>query len=180
MKEKQVLNAKDIERSLSRIAHEILEKAPEGEPLGFIGVHTRGVPVAQRLHKLVSEFDPQREVLPVGMLDISFHRDDIHKGIHEPKVTDVPFDVNDKLVILADDVVYTGRTVRAALNAMLDLGRTRAIRLAALVDRGHRQLPIRADYVGKNLPTSSDEKVRVRLNEIDGEEGVWIEAPEAA
>lgn len=173
-----ILDEQAIERSWKRVAHEVLERNPDPIPIGFIGIQTRGVALAQRLHSLCHHFDPQRPTLPPGKLDISFHRDDINQSIAIPKETDIPFDINDQQIVLVDDVLFTGRTVRAALNAMLDLGRTRGIQLAVLVDRGHRQLPIRADYVGKNIPTSKQQNIVVRLKEFDKEEkeAVWVAA----
>lgn len=172
MQNKIVLDSKAIERALNRIAHEILESVPEGLPLGFIGVQTRGVFLANRLNDLCAKFDPERPQLPPGKLDISFHRDDISTKLPVPKETDVPFDLNDQVIVLVDDVLYTGRTVNAALNALVDFGRPKMIRLAVLIDRGHRELPIRADFVGKNLPTSHKESVRVHLQEEDGRDEV--------
>lgn len=174
---KKILDSAAVERSLKRIAHEILEQGAfsqekESPTLAFIGLHTRGVPLAQRLARLVEQFGGIQA--PVGTLDISFHRDDTDRTIQVPKSTEVPFDVNGKIIILVDDVLYTGRTIRAALNAMIDLGRSEAIQLAVLVDRGHRQLPIRPDYVGKNVPTAEDERVVVRLKEIDGKDEVLL------
>jgi pyrimidine operon attenuation protein / uracil phosphoribosyltransferase len=171
---KTVLDAKAIERALNRIAHEILESIPDTQPLGFIGIHTRGIPLAQRLHVLCAKFEPDRPILKPGKLDISFHRDDLSQALPVPKETEIPFDITDQIIILVDDVLYTGRTVSAALNALVDLGRPRVTRLAVLVDRGHRELPIRADYVGKNLPTSLEQSVRVQLAEVDGQDEVVI------
>jgi pyrimidine operon attenuation protein / uracil phosphoribosyltransferase len=167
-----VLDAKAIERALNRIAHEILESVPDTFPLGFIGIHTRGIPLAVRLQSLCARFEPSRPVLPAGKLDITFHRDDLSKSLPLPKETDVPFDINNQMIILVDDVLFTGRTVSAALNALVDLGRPQATRLAVLVDRGHRELPIRADYVGKNLPTALAQAVKVHLVETDGTDEV--------
>jgi pyrimidine operon attenuation protein/uracil phosphoribosyltransferase len=175
MAEHKVLNAGDMERSLLRIAHEILEHNPDISKLRFIGIHTRGIPLARRLSGFLKNIDGIHPPPPVGELDISFHRDDIDRVISVPKATVVPFDIDDRVVILVDDVLSTGRTVRAALNAMIDLGRSRAIQLAVLVDRGHRQLPIRPDYVGKNLPTGPLDNVRVKLREVDGEDCVIVE-----
>ena len=175
MSESVILDEEGLRRCLNRMAHEIIEQNPSDIPLGFIGLHTRGVPIAKRLRDLVSEFDPQRTVHEVGELDITFHRDDIKDELVLPKGTEIPFDVEGQIVVLVDDVLYTGRTVRAALNAMIDLGRTRAIRLAILVDRGHRELPIRADYVGKNVPTAQNERILVRLQETDGQDSVLLE-----
>ncbi|MEO0452884.1 MAG: bifunctional pyr operon transcriptional regulator/uracil phosphoribosyltransferase PyrR [Verrucomicrobiota bacterium] len=174
MTERQILDAGAIERTLKRIAHEILERNPSDISLGLIGIQTRGVPLAKRLHRFIQSIEPDRQIKEVGSLDISFHRDDMGSNLHVPKDTNVPFPVDGQRVILIDDVFYTGRTVRAAMNALLDLGRTESIQLAVLVDRGHRQLPIRADYVGKNIPTSGQEKVYCRLEEYDGHDEVSI------
>ncbi|MEM9399001.1 MAG: bifunctional pyr operon transcriptional regulator/uracil phosphoribosyltransferase PyrR [Verrucomicrobiota bacterium] len=169
-----LLDEEGLRRCLQRMAHEIIEQTPADTPLGFIGLHTRGVPLAKRLREMVLTFDPNRDLPPAGQLDITFHRDDIGESVALPKGTEVLFDINDRIVVLVDDVLKTGRTVRAALNAMIDLGRTRAIRLAILVDRGHRELPIRADYVGKNIPTSLVDKVQVRVKEIDEKDVVML------
>ncbi|MDR2463342.1 MAG: bifunctional pyr operon transcriptional regulator/uracil phosphoribosyltransferase PyrR [Verrucomicrobiales bacterium] len=171
---KVVMDAAAIDRSLNRLAHEILERSPEGAALGFVGIHTRGVPLAERLAALIKKFDPSRRTLPAGQLDISFHRDDFERAKPAPKITEVPFDLDQEHVILVDDVLFTGRSVRAALNALVDIGRAKTVRLAVLVDRGHRQLPIRADYVGKNIPTAEDEEVTVRLSETDGIDEVSV------
>jgi len=160
-----VWDAAAISRSLNRLAHEILERNSPSAQLAFVGIHTRGVPLARRLHALVQRFDPTRQLPEPGSLDISFHRDDLAAPL--PKDTDIRFPLDDMTVILVDDVLYTGRTIRAALNALTDLGRPRAIQLAVLVDRGHRELPIRADYVGKNLPTARSQTVQVLLQETD-------------
>lgn len=174
MNERQIMDAGAIERTWKRIAHEILERNPGGDPLGLIGIHTRGVPLANRLLKLFQSIEPERVHHPVGELDISFHRDDVENHLPVPKSTDIPFDIDGQKIILVDDVFFTGRSVRAAMNALLDVGRTSSIQLAVLVDRGHRELPIRADYVGKNIPTAIDEKVRCRLQECDGKDEVVI------
>lgn len=171
---RKVLDGGDIERSLRRIAHEILERNRGSDDITLVGVHTRGVPLAARLRDSLEEFAGVR--VPLGTLDIGLYRDDLDM---RPKTelgpTEVPT-IDDAVVVLVDDVLYTGRTSRAALDALADLGRPRAVQLAALIDRGHRELPIRADYVGKNLPTSPSERVMVRLEETDDdEEGVWLE-----
>lgn len=171
----QVLDQAAIDRSLKRVAHEIIEHNSDASSLGFIGIHTRGVPLAHRLAKWVGEFSNVKEPLVVGQLDISFHRDDTDRSIAVPKSTEVPFDIDGKALILVDDVLYTGRTIRAALNALIDLGRAKEIQLAVLIDRGHRELPIRADYVGKSIPTAGNERVVVRLKEIDGKDEVLLE-----
>jgi pyrimidine operon attenuation protein/uracil phosphoribosyltransferase len=169
----EILSKDGLDRSLRRIAHEILERnAPSLEGLALVGVLTRGVPLARRIAENVRHFEGLE--VPVGTLDITLHRDDREKRGKYPEVrgSHVPFDVTGKTVVLVDDVLYTGRTARAAMDALLELGRPAAVRLAILVDRGHRELPIRADHVGKNVPTSREESVRVRLVETDGEDGV--------
>jgi pyrimidine operon attenuation protein/uracil phosphoribosyltransferase len=162
-----------MNRSLRRISHEILERnASSLNDLALVGVLTRGAPLAKRIAKNIEHFEGLK--VPVGALDITLHRDDRKVGGGEPTVrrSHIPFDVAGKTVVLVDDVLYTGRTARAAMDALLELGRPAAIRLAVLVDRGHRELPIRADYVGKNVPTSREETVCVSLNEADGDERV--------
>jgi pyrimidine operon attenuation protein / uracil phosphoribosyltransferase len=169
----EVLSKDGIDRSLRRISHEILERnASSLNNLALVGVLTRGVPLAHRIARNIEHFESLE--VPVGSLDITLHRDDRDPAEEEPRVREsrIPFDVAGKTVVLVDDVLYTGRTARAAMDALLELGRPAAIRLAILVDRGHRELPIRADHVGKNVPTSRAETVRVRLVETDGEEGV--------
>ena len=169
----EILSKDGIDRSLRRIAHEILERnASSLEGLALVGVLTRGAPLARRIADNVRHFEGLE--VPVGALDITLHRDDREERGEYPEVrgSHVPFDVTGKTVVLVDDVLYTGRTARAAMDALLELGRPAAIRLAILVDRGHRELPIRADHVGKNVPTSREESVRVRLVETDGEDGV--------
>ena len=169
----EVLSKDGIDRSLRRISHEILERnASSLNDLALVGVLTRGVPLAHRIARNIEHFESLE--VPVGSLDITLHRDDRDPADEEPRVREsrIPFGVAGKMVVLVDDVLYTGRTARAAMDALLELGRPAAIRLAILVDRGHRELPIRADHVGKNVPTSRAETVRVRLVETDGEEGV--------
>ena len=169
----KVLTPDGIDRSLRRISHEILERnASNLDGLALVGVLTRGVPLARRISENVRLFEGLD--VPVGSLDITLHRDDL--AGEEPKVrgSHVPFEVAGSAVVLVDDVLFTGRTARAAMDALLELGRPAAIRLAILVDRGHRELPIRADYVGKNVPTSRDERVLVNLTETDGEDGVIV------
>jgi pyrimidine operon attenuation protein/uracil phosphoribosyltransferase len=174
MKEKAlILNEIDIERVLKRISHEILEKNKGSGNLVFIGIQKRGVPLAARIAKNIDELEGYTS--EIGKLDITFYRDDIAKKINpEVEKTDLPFDVDDMDVILVDDVLFTGRTVRAALDAIIDFGRPRTIQLVVLVDRGHRQLPIRADYVGKNIPTALNETILVQLTETDGKDRVTI------
>ena len=170
-----LLDALAIERALTRMAHEVVEHNPAADALAFVGIRTHGVPLAQRLAKRVGTI-VQRE-LPVGELDISMHRDDLALREELPKVglSNVPFDVTGKELVLVDDVLFTGRSIRAAMDEIADFGRAQRIQLAVLVDRGHRELPIRPDYVGKNAPTSRDERVRVRLTEVDGRDEVVIE-----
>ncbi|HJQ91756.1 MAG TPA: bifunctional pyr operon transcriptional regulator/uracil phosphoribosyltransferase PyrR [Acidimicrobiia bacterium] len=175
----QVMNGQDIQRAVRRIAHEILERHRGAESVVIIGIHTRGVHLARLLGELIAEFEGVE--VPVGELDIADYRDDRGlRPLHGAAVTQIPADISDRSVVVVDDVLYTGRTVRAALDALSDLGRARQTELAVLVDRGHRQLPIRADYVGKNLPTSHDEMVRVRIPPVDQDEGVWVERNGAA
>ncbi len=169
----EILSKDGISRSLKRISHEILERnASSLDNLALVGVLTRGAPLARRIAENIEHFEGLK--VPVGALDITLHRDDRKTRDEEPRVrgSHVPFDVAGKTVVLVDDVLYTGRTARAAMDALLELGRPAAIRLAVLVDRGHRELPIRADHVGKNVPTSREETVRVSLAETDGEDGV--------
>ena len=175
-----VMDADRMGRTLTRIAHEILERnaAPGGiEELALVGIRTRGVPLARRIAHIIAEIN-QHEV-PTGMLDITLYRDDLmrHAVGPQPLVrrTEIPFSIDDKRILLVDDVLYTGRTIRAALDALIDFGRPKAIQLVVLVDRGHSELPIKADYVGKNLPTSSTQSVQVHLVEIDGRDEVEIE-----
>lgn len=174
MREKAfILNEDDIDRVLRRISHEILEKNKGSKSLVFIGLQKRGVPLANRIAKNIESFEGVK--IKAGKLDISFYRDDIGHNIKpDIQITDIPFDIKDKNIILVDDVLFTGRTVRAALDAIIDFGRPRSIQLVVLIDRGHRELPIRADYVGKNLPTALNEFVDVRLKEIDGVDSVVV------
>ena len=169
-----VLEAEEIRRALTRIAHEILERTHGGEEVILLGIPTRGVPLARRLAARIGEFEGLE--VPCGSLDVTMHRDDLR--LHPARAlgrTDLPVGgVDGKTIVLVDDVLYSGRTVRAALDALTDLGRPRAVQLAVLVDRGHRELPIRADYVGKNLPTSQRELVRVLLSEVDEQDVVLI------
>jgi len=166
------MDADDIRRALTRIAHEIIEKNRGAEKLGIVGVWRKGAPLAERLAKIISQIEGVR--VPVGVLDISLYRDDYMT--RQPKVgkTDIPFEVTGRTIVLVEEVIYTGRTVRSAMDALMDMGRPAAIQLAVLVDRGHRELPIRPDYVGKNLPTSRKEKVDVQLAEMQGEDRVFI------
>ncbi len=172
---RQIMTAEEIRRATIRISHEIVEKQAGTDGLVLVGIQRRGVPLAHRIAELIAEHESV--TLPVGALDITFYRDDLSLVAQQPVVkgTDLPFDLNGRTIVLVDDVLYTGRTIRAAMDALVDFGRPRAIRLAVLVDRGHRELPIRADHVGKNVPTSREEIVRVHLTETDGEDGVDIE-----
>lgn len=167
----------DVGRVLRRISHEVLETHRSAENVVLVGIHTRGVILAQMLADTIGSFEGCD--VPVGQLDIGLYRDDRElRGDIPDRMTDIPVDITGRHVIIVDDVLYTGRTVRAALDALSDIGRALTTELAVLVDRGHRELPIRADYIGKNLPTSKDETVRVRLAESDGREGVHIERQE--
>ena len=170
----QIMDAAEIDRSLTRIAHEILEKNRNSSELGIVGIRTRGVPLAQRLTKILGELSGAE--LQIGLLDINLYRDDVSAIADHPvlRKTEIPFDVDGAKIVLVDDVLFTGRTVRAAIEALLDLGRPRRIMLAVLVDRGHRELPIRADFVGKNVPTSRRELVDVRLTETDDRDSVVL------
>jgi pyrimidine operon attenuation protein / uracil phosphoribosyltransferase len=177
---RRIMTAEEIRRAVIRISHELVEKQAGTDGLVLVGIQRRGVPLASRLSAAILEHEGV--TLPVGALDITFYRDDLSMLAQQPVVkgTDLPFDVNGTTVVLVDDVLYTGRTIRAAMDALMEYGRPQAIRLAVLVDRGHRELPIRADHVGKNVPTSREELVRVRIEEIDGEDAVDIDrAPSA-
>ncbi len=168
----QVMDAEEMRRALTRIAHEILEKNRGAQDLALVGVLRRGVQLAERLASLVEQIEGARPLL--GTLDIALYRDDYQERHAEVGRTDLQFDVTAKRVVLVDDVMFTGRSVRAAISALMDLGRPACIQLAVLLDRGHRELPIRPDYVGKNLPTSRTEHIDVRVAEMDGEDGVYI------
>ncbi|MCS7207412.1 MAG: bifunctional pyr operon transcriptional regulator/uracil phosphoribosyltransferase PyrR [Dehalococcoidia bacterium] len=171
--ERVILTAEDIRRALSRMAHEILERNKGAHALLLVGILTRGVPLAQRLAERIQRFEGVE--VPVGSLDISFYRDDIHLRRPLPAgATHIPVDVTGRHCILVDDVLFTGRSVRAAMDALTDWGRPKSVQLAVLVDRGHRELPVRADYVGRNIPTSVREEVQVRLEEVDGRDEVVI------
>ena len=174
LNDRSVLSADEIRRALVRIAHEIVERHGGTRGLALVGMRTRGVPLARRLAALIEQ--QEAAALPVGSLDITYYRDDLTRLAHAPivKRSDLGFDVTGLTIVLVDDVLYTGRTVRAALDALTDHGRPDAVRLAVLVDRGHRELPIRPDFVGKNLPTSREELVKVHLVETDGTDQVLI------
>ena len=178
MDDRVVLSHDDLRKALVRIANEIVEKNPDGESIALVGIHTRGAVLSERLHALVGELSGAE--VPLGDLDISFYRDDVgrRERLDAPVVHDshLDFELEGRTVILVDDVLYTGRTVRAAIEALFDYGRPARVQLAVLADRGHRELPIRPDYVGKNLPTSREERVYVRLSETDGVDEVAVGA----
>ncbi|MCK4224598.1 MAG: bifunctional pyr operon transcriptional regulator/uracil phosphoribosyltransferase PyrR [candidate division Zixibacteria bacterium] len=169
-----VMDAKTIERAQVRIAHEIVEKNKGAENMAVIGIKNRGAYLAERVAKLIEKIEGVQ--IPVGLMDITLYRDDVQTKLEQPLVqkTEILFDVVDKVIILVDDVLFTGRTIRAALDQIIDFGRPKRIQLAVLVDRGHRELPIRADYVGKNIPTAKDDRVKVKIKEVDGEDSVSI------
>jgi pyrimidine operon attenuation protein/uracil phosphoribosyltransferase len=177
---KVVLDGEDMRRTLTRIAHEIVEKGGEPERLALVGIHRRGAVLAARLRELLVELHDVD--VPLGDLDISFYRDDVTLRAGSPVVhsTHLDFDIDGRTIVIVDDVLYTGRTVRAAIEALFDYGRPARVQLAVLADRGHRELPLRPDYVGKNLPTARGERVYVRVEEIDGEDTVTIEDYEGA
>ncbi len=172
-----VLTQADIQRALTRISHEILESNRGGSDLVILGIPTRGVILARRIAAPLARSAPAAAPVPVGSIDVTMYRDDLSRTrTRTPQPTEVPAGgIDGRTVVLVDDVLYSGRTIRAAFDALSDLGRARAVRLAVLVDRGHREFPIRADFVGKNLPSSHDERINVRLVETDGDEGVAIE-----
>lgn len=173
----QVMDALRMSRALTRIAHEILERNRGLNEIALVGIRTRGVPIARRLARSLNEING--DDVPTGALDITLYRDDLMRNPVGPqpvvRKTEIPFSIDGRKILLVDDVLYTGRTIRAALDALIDFGRPRAIQLVVMVDRGHRELPIKADYVGKNLPTSLRQSVQVRLEEIDGADEVVIE-----
>jgi len=172
-----LMDAERVARALTRMAHEIVERNRDLSDLALVGIRTRGVPLAARLRANLREITGQD--LPVGALDITLYRDDLMRQAVAPQPlvrrTEIPFSIDDRKILLVDDVLYTGRTVRAGLDALIDFGRPKAIQLVVLVDRGHRELPIKADYVGKNVPTSARESIRVRLQETDGQDLVLID-----
>ncbi len=170
----ELMEKEEINRSLSRIAHEIIEKNKGTKNLALIGIRTRGVPLARRIASKIKEIENSE--ITVGILDITLYRDDFSKIAQNPvvKKTNIPFDIEDKKIVLIDDVLYTGRTIRSALDALIDFGRPQFIQLAVLIDRGHRELPIRPDFVGKNIPTQKNEVIDVRVQEIDGEDKVLL------
>ncbi len=170
----RLMSASEIERTLVRLAHEIVEKNNGGSNLGLIGIKRRGVPIAQRLAGMIEKIE--RHPVDTGVLDISFYRDDLSTSGQRPTVTPSPigFDVTGRDIVLMDDVLYTGRTIRAALDALFDQGRPKSVQLLVLIDRGHRELPIEATFVGRSIPTSSREIIEVKLNEVDGQEQVLL------
>jgi pyrimidine operon attenuation protein/uracil phosphoribosyltransferase len=175
MPEKVLLTSREMGRALARIAHEIVEKNKGAEDIVLVGMRTRVVPLAKRIAEIIEGFEGTP--IPVGTLDIGLYRDDISPSELNPanqSHTDIPTSIADRRIILVDDVLYTGRSIRAAMDALMDMGRPSSIQLAVLIDRGHRELPIRADYVGKNIPSSQDEEIQVQLEEIDGVDEVII------
>jgi pyrimidine operon attenuation protein/uracil phosphoribosyltransferase len=173
-----IIDPQGLDRTLKRLAHEILEKNKGAGNIVIVGIRTRGEFLARRITRLIEEGEGIK--VPRGSLDITLYRDDLLGKLEQPRLqgTDIPFDMTGKDVVLVDDVLFTGRTIRAALDELVDLGRPRSIQLAVLIDRGHRQLPIRADFVGKNVPTSSDESIRVHVSEVDGEDSVLLMHPD--
>jgi pyrimidine operon attenuation protein / uracil phosphoribosyltransferase len=178
MSEKTLMSPLDMERAIVRVAHEIVERNKGAEHLVLVGMQTRGVPLAHRLVSTIKKLEGV--TIPVGSLNISLYRDDLSSLELKPVIhrTDIPTDITDKHVVLIDDVFFTGRSIRAAMDAIMDMGRPKTIQLAVLIDRGHRELPIRADYVGKNIPTSTFEEIKVQVIEIDGEDKVTILTPD--
>jgi pyrimidine operon attenuation protein/uracil phosphoribosyltransferase len=168
------MDREEIRRALVRVAHEIVERNHGAEDLVLVGIYTRGVPLASRLATAIEDFE--HVSVPVGILDFGLYRDDISSMELKPTIhqTDIPVDISNKRIILVDDVLYTGRSIRAAMDALFDMGRPQIIQLAVLVDRGHRELPVRSDYAGKNIPTSQQEEVQVLLSELDGEDEVRL------
>jgi pyrimidine operon attenuation protein/uracil phosphoribosyltransferase len=170
----KIIDAEGFDRILTRIAHEILEKNKGSHNIVLMGMRTRGEFLAKRIQQKINSIDNVE--LPCGVLDVTLYRDDFRTRLKQPEVSvsNITFDINEKDIILIDDVLFTGRTVRSALNAIMDLGRPRSIQLCILVDRGHRELPIRADYVGKNIPTSHNKEIKVKMNEYDGEDAIYL------
>ncbi len=170
----KVIDEAGLQRIITRIAHEILEKNKGSKNLVLMGMRTRGEFLARRIFEKIKEIE--KIELPLGVLDITLYRDDFRTRLKQPEVSvsNITFDINEKDIILIDDVLYTGRTVRSAMNAIMDMGRPSSIQLFILVDRGHRELPIRADYVGKNIPTSTDEEIKVKMTEVDGEDAIYL------
>lgn len=173
-KKTQIMDERQVQRTITRMAHEIIERNKGVEDVVLVGIRRRGEPIARMLAEAIQRVEGAD--VPVGSVDITFYRDDLTHISKDPKIgrTDIPFDIRGKTVVLVDDVLYTGRTARAAMEAMMDLGRARRIQLAVLIDRGHRELPIRADFAGKNIPTAQTEFVRVNMDEFDDEMNVWL------
>ncbi len=174
----RIMDAEQVDKTLTRIAHEIIEKNKDIENIAIVGIRTRGAFLAERLARKIKDIETRE--IQVGILDITLYRDDLTTIAEQPIVhkTEIDFDIQDKVIILVDDVLYTGRTIRCALDALIDFGRPKSIQLAVLIDRGHRELPIRADYVGKNIPTSQKEVVQVKIVEVDGVDEVIIQERE--
>lgn len=170
----KIIDEEGLARIITRMAHEILEKNKGSKNLVLMGMKTRGEFLAKRIFEKIKEIE--KIELPLGVLDVTLYRDDFRMRLKQPtvSVSNITFDINDKDVVIVDDVLYTGRTVRSALNALMDFGRPHTIQLCVLVDRGHRQLPIRADYIGKNIPTSNNEEIKVKMKEIDGEDAIYL------
>jgi pyrimidine operon attenuation protein/uracil phosphoribosyltransferase len=175
----KIIDEQNFERIITRISHEILEKNKGSKTLVLLGMRTRGEYLAKRIFNKIKEIENIE--IPFGVLDVTLYRDDFRTRLKQPQVSvsDITFDLNEKDIILVDDVLYTGRTVRSALNAIMDMGRPGTIQLVVLIDRGHRELPIKADYAGKNVPTSNDEEIKVKMKEIDGEDSVYLVDVEA-
>lgn len=170
----KLIDKENLNRTITRLAHEIIERNRGAEKIAIVGIQTRGEFLARRIHKRISELEGYD--IPFGILNITLYRDDVRVKLKQPEVkaTDILFDITDKHIILVDDVLYTGRTIRSAMDALTDLGRYASIQFVVLVDRGHRELPIKADFVGKNIPTSINEEVKVKLTEVDGEDAVYL------
>ncbi|MDP1675829.1 MAG: bifunctional pyr operon transcriptional regulator/uracil phosphoribosyltransferase PyrR [Bacteroidota bacterium] len=174
MVKQHVIDSKGFARTVNRLAHEIIERNKGAETIGIVGIRTRGDFLAHRIAQKISQME--NITIPIGSLDITLYRDDLRGKINQPqlKTTDILYDIANKNIVLVDDVLFTGRTVRSALNALMDLGRPASIQLAVMIDRGHRQLPIKADFVGKNIPTSFQQQIQVLMSEIDGEDSVYL------
>ncbi len=174
MVKQHVIDAKGFVRTINRLAHEIIERNKGAETIGIVGIRTRGDFLAHRIAQKILQME--NIPIPIGSLDITLYRDDLRGKINQPqlKTTDILYDIANKNIILVDDVLFTGRTVRSALNALMDIGRPASIQLAVLIDRGHRQLPIKADFVGKNIPTAYQQQIQVMMSEIDGEDSVYL------
>jgi pyrimidine operon attenuation protein/uracil phosphoribosyltransferase len=178
MVKQTVIDAKGFVRTVNRLSHEILERNKGAETIGIVGIRTRGDYLAHRIAQKITQME--NIPVPIGSLDITLYRDDLRGKINQPqlKTTDILYDIGQKNIILVDDVLFTGRTVRSALNALMDIGRPASIQLAVMIDRGHRQLPIKADFVGKNIPTAYDQQIQVMMSEIDGEDAVYLQDAE--